>query len=214
MPDPVNGSAARAAARRELERSEYHHDDPGLVQRVLDWVGNHISSLFDGGAGSNTMLLLLLLVAGVIVVLAVRAGRPAFRRRRAGSGAAGDTDVDLLASADSRTHRRAAARFDAEGRHAEALREWLRAAIATVEERGVLAPRPGRTGAATAREAGPALPSAAGELSEAMTSFEQVWFGAREATAEDVARARTAADAVAAARITAADATTADLARW
>ena len=61
-------------------------------------------------------------------------------------------------------------------------------------------PRPGRTGAATAREAGAAAARAADELAAATAAFDEVWFGGRAATAADVARARAAADAVARAR--------------
>jgi hypothetical protein len=73
--------------------------------------------------------------------------------------------------------------------------------VQTIEDRGVLAPRPGRTGAATAREAGPVLPAAADALRMAVTAFDEVWFGGRAATDADVTVAQTAADAVLAARI-------------
>jgi hypothetical protein len=73
--------------------------------------------------------------------------------------------------------------------------------VATIEERGVLPPRAGRTGAATAREAGPQLPAAAEQLRAATAAFDEVWFGGRPATDADVADARAAADAVVSARI-------------
>ncbi|WP_143167984.1 DUF4129 domain-containing protein [Jatrophihabitans endophyticus] len=195
---PVGGDAARDAARRELERPEYHRDDRGLVQRALHWLGERLGALFGGGTGNHAILLLLALVAAVALVLVIRAGVPARRRARRGDP---PDAIDLLAAADSRDHRRAALQCEREGRRADALREWLRAAVATIEERGVLPPRPGRTGAATAREAGPALPVAAAALTAAMTAFEQVWFGGRPATDDDVSRARGAADAVGSARI-------------
>ena len=46
----------------------------------------------------------------------------------------------------------------------------------------MLPPRPGRTGAATAREAGPLLPAAAADLAAATAAFDEVWFGGRAAT--------------------------------
>ena len=60
----------------------------------------------------------------------------------------------------------------------------------------MLPPRPGRTGAATAFEAGPLLPVAADDLAAAMRAFDQVWFGGRPATDADVALGRSAADGV------------------
>ena len=100
-----------------------------------------------------------------------------------------------------RDQRRLAAEFAEQGRHAEARREWLRAAVRTIEDRGILPPRPGRTGAATAREAGPSLPAAADDLRAATAAFDEVWFGGRAATPADVALARSAADGVGSARV-------------
>ena len=136
----------------------------------------------------------MLLAVGVVV--AVRAGVPT--RRARGGGAAG---ADLLAPDGVHDHRRLAAQLALDGRRAEALREWLRAAVQTIEDRGVLPPRPGRTGATTAREAGPLLPGAAAALAAGTRAFDEVWFGGRAATDADVAAGQQAADAVAAARI-------------
>ncbi len=199
--DPVSGPAARRAAEAELRRAGYdhgHHDGPGLGTRITHWIGRHLASLLgSGGSGAGHALALLLVLGLVIgVVLGVRAGVPARRHR----GRAG-LDADPLAARAAADHRRIAAELAREGRHAEALREWLRASVQTIEERGVLPPRPGRTGAATAREAGPLLPAAADELAAAMRAFDEVWFGGRPATAGDVALARAAADGTAASRI-------------
>jgi Domain of unknown function (DUF4129) len=196
--DPVGGAAARRAARALLRRAEYHRDDPGPITRALHWMSRHLAKLFDGAGagGSHAILLIVLALVAVAVVFAVRAG--AVRRV---ARAAPAPDLDLLAATTASDHRRRAERLTAEGRHAEALREWLRAAVATITERGVLPPRPGRTGSATAREAAPLLPAAAPELSAAMQAFDEVWFGARAAHDGDVRVARAAADAVATARI-------------
>lgn len=194
--DPVGGSAARRAARAELERHEYHRDDPGPIQRALDWVGDRLGSLFSGGTGNHALLLIfvVLLVIGIVVV--ARIGLP--KRKGPNHGRGG---VDPLAPSGSRDHRRLAEQFAAQGRRAEALREWLRAAVQTIEDRGVLLPRPGRTGAATAREAAPALPTAAANLTAATSAFDEIWFGGRKATDADVALGHAAADQVATARI-------------
>jgi Domain of unknown function (DUF4129) len=195
---PVGGDAAQKAARAELEHGEYHRDDPGLVSRVLHWFGRRLDDVFNSGGSSHGLLLVLVVVAAVAIVFAIRAGVPS-RSPRLGHAA----DIDPLATVAARDHRRIAAQLTAEGRRAEALREWLRAAVATIEERGVLPPRPGRTGAATAREAGALLPTAAADLEAAMRAFDEVWFGGREATDHDVARAERAAEGVQSARIAA-----------
>ncbi len=193
----VGGGSAQQAAEDELDHREYHRDDPGLTSRVLHWIGRRLGDLFSGGGGSHALLIVLVAVLAVAIVFAVRAGAPARSRSLGVTG-----ELDPLAVVAARDHRRIAAQLAAEGRRAEALREWLRAAVATIEERGVLPPRPGRTGAATAREAGPLLPDAAAELRTATAAFDEVWFGGREASDADVAHARSAADAVRSARIT------------
>jgi Domain of unknown function (DUF4129) len=194
---PVGGDAAQRAAKAELAHREYHRDDPGLLTRILRWVGHRLAHLFSGTGGTHALLLVLLVVVAVVIVFALRAGVPTRRPHLRDAGGA-----DPLAPIAARDHRRLAAQFTADGRRAEALREWLRAAIAAIEERGVLPPRPGRTGAATAREAGPLLPAVAADLQAATRAFDEVWFGGRDATDADVAHARAAADGVLSVRVT------------
>jgi hypothetical protein len=70
------------------------------------------------------------------------------------------------------------------GRHAEAIRERLRAIIRDLEERAILEPRVGRTADEVAAEAGAALPDVAADLARAARIFDEVWYGRRPATAE------------------------------
>lgn len=195
LADPIPGPDAQHAVLEQLRKAEYHRDDPSFLDRIGNWVGDRLDSLFSGGPGGNALLVLLVVVAAVVIFAVVRAG-PITRRVRRRAGAA-DDPLRPVATTD---HRRLALELTADGRRAEALREWLRAAVQTIEERGVLTPRPGRTGAATAREAGPVLPAAADALSTATAAFDEVWFGGREATDDDVAAGRSAADAVLGAR--------------
>lgn len=198
---PVGGDAAQRAARAEVARAEYHRDDPGLLSRALHWLGRRLDHLLNGGGGSHGLLIVLIVLAAIAIIFAVRAGVPSRARGDEPSVAA-----DPLATVAAADHRRIAAQLAAEGRKAEALREWLRAAVATIEERGVLPPRPGRTGAATAREAGPLLPTVAADLATATRAFDEVWFGGRVATDADVAAAQAAADGTRSARISTASA--------
>ena len=194
-PGPVSGPDAQHAARELLRRAEYHRDDPSLVDRIGRWLLDRLDPLFSGSPGGDALLLLLVLIGAVVVFALVRAGPP---RRAARAPSA--PDADPLRPLTATDHRRLAASLAAAGRSAEALREWLCAAVQIIEERGVLVARPGRTGATTAREAGPLLPSAAGALLAATTAFDEVWFGDRPATAADAELGRAAADAVQAAR--------------
>lgn len=194
--DPTGGSAAQRAAKAELRKPEYHRDDPGLLDRVVSWIGRRFNSLFDGSVGGSATLILLVLLLAAVIFAIVKAGPPRRTPRLAGPG-----DDDPLRPLAARDHRRLAAEFAVAGQLAEAMREWLRAAVQTIEDRGVLMPEPGRTGAATARQAGPLLPSAAADLRAASTAFDEVWFGGRAARAADVTVAQAAADGVLAARI-------------
>ena len=194
-PSPVPGPAAQHAARDLLRRAEYHRDDPSVFDRAWNWLLDRLDELFRGTPGGTLTLILLVIVAAAVVFALVKAGPPRRRLRAPGDVLAPSAEVD---------HRARAAALEAEGRHADALREWLRAAVRTIEERGVLPPRPGRTGRATAREAGPLLPAAARPLATATAAFDEVWFGGRAATAADAAAGRSAADAVREARIAAA----------
>ena len=122
------------------------------------------------------------------LVFAVRAGVPGRRVRRAGRRRA----RPARAGRRPATTAGSPASSPPDGRRAEALREWLRAAVQTIEDRGVLPPRPGRTGAGD-RPRGrvrccPAAAADAGRRDHAR--FDEVWFGGRPATDADVAPRR------------------------
>ncbi len=195
---PISGSDAHAAAVAELRHAEYHRDDPSVVTRILTWIGDRLDSIVSGTASGSATLILLVLLVAVIAFAVIRAGRPgraAALAARRGDPLAPDQRVD---------HRRLALEHERAGRLADALREWLRATIVVIESRGVLDPRPGRTGAGLAREAGAVLPEIAAELDAVVDAFDAVWFGRRPVTSGDVARAHRVADDVRDARISAA----------
>jgi hypothetical protein len=191
---PVSGDAAQRAAQDELRRVMYHRDDPSIVDRAVNWVGGHLSHLVDGSVSGSALLLVLILLLGLAIFAITRAGRPRRGARHTGT-------ADPLAPLARVDHRRLAEELTAQGRRAEALREWLRATVASIEGRGILDARPGRTGSEIAREAGAVLPAADDALRIATTAFDQVWFGERPATDADVLAGRTAADAIGSARL-------------
>lgn len=193
VPGPVTGDAAQQSAASELRKQIYHRHDPGPVQRVINWFWhqlNHVTSqLGTGPAG----LLLVAFIGAVVAFALLRAGRLPSRRRRS----AVDSDLDPRTGVD---HRALAASLAAAGDHANAIREWLRAAVGTLEERGVLDPRPGRTGAEIARQASAQLPDAADALTAAVRAVDEIWFAERPATPDDSELGRLAAEAVRSAR--------------
>jgi hypothetical protein len=84
----------------------------------------------------------------------------------------------------------------AAGRWAEAVRERLRAILRGLIERDLLPSSPGWTVMELARAGGRARPELSGPLDAAAATFSEIWYGLREATAEDDAAMRVHAAAV------------------
>lgn len=180
---------AREAALRELSRTAYQDAQPSLPMRLLGRLVEALVTLLDRAAGAAPggtagLLLLLTLLVIVIAVVLTRIG-PVARGRSASPVFAGPT---VLTAEQHRDLAKAAA---AQGRFADAVRERMRAVVRELEARGVLDPRPGRTAAEVATEAGPLLPAVAGELHRAAQTFDEVWYGGRTA---DAASYRVVAD--------------------
>jgi hypothetical protein len=185
LPPPVDRDQARELARRELQKQIYHRDEPSfldrLMRRISDWLNSvldHAPGNHTGGNGSWTALVVLLLLL-VLIAVAVwwRIGN--VRRNAAErAGLLGDTDTT------AGDHRTAAERHAAAGEWPEAIRERLRAIARDLEERIIVAPRPGRTADELAAEAGAALPDHADELAAGVRIFDDVWYGGRTGDAD------------------------------
>ena len=187
---PVKGSDARRAAQQELSHAQYHRDDPSLPSRILSWVFGRLGRLDGATVGQSALGVVAVLLVAIAVMLLVRAGRPVRTSRKPG------TRSSLLSPVGRVDHARAAVQLAETGRFAEALREWLRAAVRTLEDRAVLDARPGRTADDIARTAGAHLPAAAAELRAATDAFDAIWFGGRVATSADAEAGRLAAEGV------------------
>jgi len=179
-PVTIPRDPAREAAKQELTNPVYHRDDPSLLDRVLNWLGEQLDELFAGlghpFSGSTAGV-----VTGVIVALLAvgalwwRLGAPRRQARTTGS---------LFTARGPRTadqHRADAADHAAAGRWGDAVREQMRAVIRALEERALLDPRPGRTADEAATEAGRTLPAHAAALTAAARTFDDIAFGERTA---------------------------------
>lgn len=173
--------AARDAAERELRKRTYDEAQPPLINRALAWVFEKVQELLASAAGSVPggqlgVLLILLLVALIVGLVVVRL-RPTMRSPHSaelfGSG-------QMLTAAE---HRDRAENAAAAGDLAEAVRERLRAVVRSLEERGVLDARPGRTAAEVSAEAGRVIPALTASLHRGATVFEQIWYGGQVADA-------------------------------
>ncbi len=181
----LSRDAARDAAREELRRREYTEAQPPLLLRLVGRVVREIGELFDRAAGfapgGPLGVLALLLLAGLFVAVVLTRIGPLARRSGGQPLFAG---ASALSAAE---HRRLAERAASEGRFAEAVRERLRAIVRTLEARGVLDPRPGRTAGEVARDGGRAVPALADDLRRAALVFDQIWYGGRPADATSYA---------------------------
>lgn len=197
----LDRDAAGELARAELAKPEYHRDDPGLVQRVGEWLQARLSDIVDTATGATPggalgVVVLVLLALLVVAVILYRVG---------GIRGAATTPTPLLTGrARSAAEYRAGAESAAADSHFDlAIRERLRAVARELETRAVLDARPGRTADELARDGGAALPELAEPLRAATRVFDDVWYGGRTATAESYAVVVRADDLVRDARVAA-----------
>ncbi|GAA1592712.1 DUF4129 domain-containing protein [Actinomadura kijaniata] len=200
--EPIGRDEARELARRELEKPIYHRDRPSWLERAWDRFADWLRELFQRTADPNAhgngagwiswVVIILVLVAAVALVAWVMRDRRNVRSDR-------DPLLEDTPST-ARDHRAEADRLAAAGSWPEAIRERLRALARDLEERAVLAPRPGRTADELAAEAGAALPELAEELRAGVRIFDDVWYGDRPGSAEAYAQVKTLDERVTAAR--------------
>ncbi|WP_327259178.1 DUF4129 domain-containing protein [Streptomyces sp. NBC_01240] len=170
---------AREAAKHELSKPMYHENDPNLLQRGLDrlwdWIGDLLNTASGAAPGGPVgLVVLVLVVIGLVAALWWRLGAPHRTVR----------STDALFDDSPRTaadHRTAAETHAAAHRWNEAVQERMRAIVRSLEERALLAPRPGRTADEAAAEAGRPLPAHAARLHAAAREFDDVTYGGRTA---------------------------------
>jgi hypothetical protein len=185
---PIGQQAAQRLARDELSKAAYHPHKP-FTQWLLDAIGNLLNRLFNtansalpGGWWALVALGALLVV--VVAVVLARVG-PVARSRRRGPGL-----LSGAAPLTARERREHAERLAAGGDYSAAILEYLRAIAAGLEERGLLAPFPGRTADELAADAGRMLPGHARDLTSAARLFDDVCYGGRRGTSDGYERLR------------------------
>lgn len=176
----IGRDEAREAAERELSDPIYHADDPSLVERVLDWIGDRLIDLLDrlsGVAPGGITGLLVLLAVAVLIAVAVklRVGKLARTRRER-------TTVLGARARTAAEHRAASEKALADGDHRTAVAERFRAIVRELEQRAVLEVRGGQTADELAAAAGAVLPDQADGLRAAARLFDDVYYGGRQAT--------------------------------
>lgn len=171
----------QAWAREELAKPAYERARPSLLIRFLTWLVHQLEhAAARTGLGAGQLAVLIVVVIAVVVV-AVIWGRKRVRLSTAGASASHAVlGAGVLTGAE---HRLRAQQAMAEGRYAEAVREWLRAVARRLDERALIEPRPGRTADELAVEAARLLPQLQAELMAGARTFDDVVYGSVAATA-------------------------------
>lgn len=174
--DPTSDEARRWL-EEELSGARYNAQ-PGLLERLREWLDRLLSSSPDGGLPSVFLPVAIGLVVGVLALVLYRV----LRREVGSSGArsgSGVLDVpDLPATVLRRQARAAADRGDWDAAVLDGVRAVARAAV----ERVVLDDAPGRTAHEVALALATAFPAEDAALIAAADSFDAVRYGDRSAT--------------------------------
>jgi hypothetical protein len=174
---PIGRRAAQQLARRELARPQFQES---VVTRILHWFSRELDLVsralngLPGGLWPTVVLLIALVVVIAAVVIWLRPA--ALSRTLSPEGLSGS-------GLSARDHRELAERYAGDGDYSAAIIETMRAVAASVEERGLLPARPGRTADELAVQAGQVLPDLAGDLSAAARLFDEIRYGSRAGTA-------------------------------
>ncbi|HMJ77482.1 MAG TPA: DUF4129 domain-containing protein, partial [Iamia sp.] len=180
----VDPGEAREQARLVLEGDRYQAEDvPRPLRGVLQWIGERVSDvgrpLVDALSTPAGLVFALLVVGATTAALVVAVVR---RRNRA------VTDDEVVRrrarSLDPAALEHEADRAEAEGDLAAAVRLRFRAGVVRLEQAGAV---PARADATTARLVGRVGVPAFAPLAR---SFDEVAYGGRPATPDDVAAAR------------------------
>jgi hypothetical protein len=181
---PLTREGAAQAAREELSKRIYQQAKPSDLQRawnaVVRWLRDAWHQITTATPGGALGFLFILVVLAAVVVLLVRR-RGASGRVRRGT----DTGLETPSELTSSDLRKQADAYAARGDWAEAVRARLRAVVRLLEERGFLDPRPGRTAAEVAADAGAERPDLSQLLWAGALTFGEIWYGRRPATAAD-----------------------------
>lgn len=188
-----DGDEYRSRAEEELSKQQYQAAKPTWFDRFIEGIVNGINDLFTASGASSvapfaTTVIIVVIIAALVVALLVW-GRPrASRALRRHS--------DLLGERDDRS----AAQLRAEAERSAKAQDWdaavilrFRALARSLLERDLIAPAPGATAQAIAREAGVVLPSLRERLHDGAVAFDAVRY-LRTPADEDEYRTLSATD--------------------
>lgn len=186
----------RRRAQELVSNPPYADDGPGVVARLLGWVGDRIASSLAGGGLGQVAGMLAWVVA--IVAVAVLVGIVVRLTRGTVTGTPLPpvrADTQRLRTAAA-WHRDADA-YEAQGRYTDALRARYAALVVSLLERDIIVDRPSRTVGELGAEVARVRPAIAAEVLDAGDRFQNGVYGRLPVDNEDLDRVRAAAYAAA-----------------
>jgi hypothetical protein len=174
---------ARRWAEQELLGREYQEARPGPIRMLWNWLREQLAKVGSPEwVDARVVLLgLAVVVLGVIGYVVWRSGG-LHRTARAGGAVEVFGDAELTAD----DHRRASERAQDAGDLATAVLERFRAIVRSLADRDLVPLTPGLTADEAVRSAARFLPALADDLAGAARSFDDVRYGDRAATSEQV----------------------------
>ena len=175
---PLDPTSAQAREWLEAElRKGVYREQPGLLERLADWLGELLGSTVTGAAfPAWTVGLAVLLGLAVVALVVARSVRA--ERRMTGPRRPGVLDGPARTAEE---HRAAAHAALASGDADTAVVEGYRALARSAVERTLLDDLPGRTAHEVAVALGPVFPASASSLGSAADAFDAVRYGRRPA---------------------------------
>jgi len=181
-PIDLGEDEARDLLITELGKPEYQQARPNLIDQVGKAIADWFASLLNGDLGGTPPIVPFLIALGIVVLVVVIAlivgGVPRRDRAAATLGALFGEDESRSATEIARAAEAAAARED----WSTAVTEMFRAIGRGLQERGIVAARPGMTARALAADAARRLPGEAGALAAAARTFDAVRYLGRSGT--------------------------------
>jgi hypothetical protein len=198
LPGPPSGAdKAKDKAAEVLSRPEFRPSRQSLIERVFNWLGNHLFRAFQtsvtGGSKVVSYVILAGFIAGLIYVLSrMRNGGLG----RDGTGASADAEVSVHDERSSDQWIAEAESLEANGEWKLALRARYRALVARLVDRHMLTDIVGRTPGEYRHELADVLPGEAAAFAAATDLFELAWYGNFPTGPDENTRFRVLADRV------------------
>jgi Domain of unknown function (DUF4129) len=197
QPDPPPDQA-REKAKQILSADEYQPPPKGLLERIVEWILEHLGS-FGGSLGGGSSVfawVILAVLIGTAVFLLSRLRGTGGRRGRHDDG----VEIEVEVRRTVNEWGREAERLEAAGQWKEALRARYRELIGRLIDKEFVRDIPGRTTGEYRIEVSRNAPQVSAEFSDASELFDRAWYGDRPTGVEENARFRELAALVVTAR--------------